>query len=360
MNDKSKASTVHSSSFILRPFLSACFVAVFLVLPGTAAERDRVDRAIDKALAYLKKTQETDGSWRGRTQKEPAITSLALMAFLSAGHVPGEGPYAATIDKGIRWVVAAQDKNGLIAGNDGLEMYHHGISTLMLAEAAGMTDSKLARELKPCLEKAVDVVLKAQRNGEKNSPQNGGWRYLASGKDADISVTGWQILALRAAKNLGCDVPAEKINLALDYVRRCQDPISGGFCYMPGGAVSVACTGTCILALELCSKEHASREALRGGGYLLRNSLDFKQQHFFYSVYYQSQAMFQLGKNYWNTFRPQLHKVLLEQQTASGSWNAGDGLGANYGTAMAVLSLTVEYRLLPIYQREEPQDDIKK
>jgi prenyltransferase/squalene oxidase-like repeat protein len=341
--------------FLFLPFL----IAFTTIVPVGGAERDRVDRAIDKALAYLKKTQESDGAWRGRTQKEPAITSLALMAFLSAGHVPGEGPYTDTVEKGIRWVLKAQDKNGLFAGDDGLDMYHHGISTLLLAEAAGMTDAKLGKEMKPALEKAVDVILKAQRHGADTSPQRGGWRYLARGTDADISVTGWQILALRAAKNLGCDVPAEKINLALDYVRRCQDPISGGFCYMPGGAVTVACTGTCILALELCGKDHRSREVLRGGGYLLKTPLDFKQQHFFYSVYYQSQAMFQLGSNYWNIFRPQLHKVLLGQQSANGSWNAGDGLGANYGTAMGILALTVEYRFLPIYQREEPQDERK-
>jgi hypothetical protein len=339
--------------------LIAVMLFATLFIPAPGAERDRADRAIDRALAFLKKTQEKDGSWGAKTRKEPAITSLAVMAFLSAGHVPGEGPYAEVVEKGIRAVLGAQDKNGLIAGGDGLEMYHHGISTLLLAEAAGMTDARLDKELKPALEKAVDVILKAQRDGGMNNPQRGGWRYLASGKDADISVTGWQVLALRAAKNLGCDVPAEKINLALEYVRRCQDPISGGFCYMPGGPVTVACTGTCILALELCGKERRDQEVTRGGGYLLRNPLNFKQPHFFYSVYYQSQAMFQLGRNYWNTFRPQLHKVLLEQQTANGSWNAGDGLGANYGTAMAVLALTVEYRLLPIYQREEPQEERK-
>jgi hypothetical protein len=50
---------------------------------------------------------------------------------------------------------------------------------------------------------------------------------------------------------------------------------------------------------------------------------------------------------------------LLEQQNANGSWNANDGLGANYGTAMGVLALTVEYRLLPIYQREEPREGPK-
>ena len=38
-----------------------------------------------------------------------------------------------------------------------------------------------------------------------------------------MSVTGWQLLALRAAKNIGCDVPGERIDMAVEYVLRCRD-----------------------------------------------------------------------------------------------------------------------------------------
>jgi hypothetical protein len=69
--------------------------------------------------------------------------------------------------------------------------------------------------------------------------------------------------------------------------------------------------------------------------------------------------MFQLGEPYWPAYRSKLHDLLLPNQRANGSWYGDDneslGLGANYTTAMAVLGLTVEYRLLPIYQRgDEP------
>ncbi|MGE3809418.1 MAG: hypothetical protein AB7K24_32545, partial [Gemmataceae bacterium] len=80
------------------------------------------------------------------------------------------------------------------------------------------------------------------------------------------------------------------------------------------------------------------------------------QGHFYYGVYYCSQAAFQLGGNEWSYYRPRLHKVLLGNQKSNGSWNGGDSdarFGANYCTAMAVLSLTPEYRFLPIYQRGE-------
>ena len=226
--------------------------------PTTPPVKDEaLDKAVDHALAFLQSTQLTDGSWtsggKGAGQANPAVTSLCVMAFLSAGHVPGEGRYGETVEKGIRWVLQAQQDNGLIANNGGQEMYHHGISTLMLAEAAGMTDGKLGEEIRKKLVKAVDVILRAQRT--EDGPERGGWRYTVAHTDSDMSVTGWQVMALRAAKNVGCDVPAQNIDEAVAFVKRCQDPHSGGFDYMPNANVTVACTGTGILALEICGKD---------------------------------------------------------------------------------------------------------
>ena len=155
-------------------------------------------------------------------------------------------------------------------------------------------------------------------------------------------------------KNLGCDVPAARIELAVEYVKRCRDPYTHGFCYQPGGRHTIACTGTGILALEICGKkQHNTREAQQAGVLLLKEPPSWNDGHFFYSIYYCAQGTFQLGGSYWNHFRPQLHKVLFEQQLPNGSWIGSDGYGPNYGTAMAVLALAVEYRLLPIYQRKE-------
>src|SRR5438552_11761675 len=181
-------------------------LALLLAAPlGRAADPPKKDKdleeAVNKALAFLKNTQRDDGSWSaGRAGgRNAAITGLCVMAFLSAGHVPGEGPYSATVEKGIRFVLKAQQANGLIASEGGHEMYHHGICTLMLAEVAGMTEGPLAEEVRKKLEKAVAVILKAQR---KDGINRGGWRYTVNGYDTDISVTGWQVMALRAAKNL--------------------------------------------------------------------------------------------------------------------------------------------------------------
>ena len=362
--------------------------------PAPARKREPVDDAIDRGLEFLRTAQNKDGSWGnaagipwvmggggggrqgngGQSNGDLAITALAVMAFMSAGHVPGEGHYGSVVERGVEWVLEHQQPDGkLVPTNMPTEMYHHGICTLMLAEVVGLTRQDQAEKLRGALEKAVKVVLAGQRRGDARGQASyaGGWRYAVIpngqfGGDADLSVTGWQLMALRAAKNVGCDVPAERIKAAVDYVLRSVDQRSngGGFCYQPGGAVTVPCTGVGVLCLELSGKEyHLCDQALKGGAFLLndRNQLRSGDGHLFYGVYYVSQAMFQLGGNYWESYRPKLHRLLLRDVAPqnSGGWVGGGGDGAGYGssysTAMAILALTVEYRYLPIYQRfEEP------
>lgn len=345
------------------PILSLLVFAAVAQPAPAAEEGDRstqVDRAIERGLETLQVMQDkTEGCWRDRFNRpHPAVTGLAVMAFLSAGHVPGEGRYGAVIEKGVRWMLRKQQANGLLATDDAQEMYQHGIATLALAEVAGSTDAELGADIRKALVKAVRVILRAQR---VNGNDRGGWRYRAAHvAGADMSVTGWQVMALRAAHNLGCDVPAEVIERAVAYIKRCHNRGSGGFGYQPGGRVTLACTGTSILALEICGKEHHhSDEALRGGAFLIakQNLPQTGQEYFFYSIYYGSQAAFQLGGNYWTVFRPQLHEVLLRMRRGGGFWDgqsadAQQG-GRAYCTAMALLALTVEYRFLPIYQRGE-------
>jgi len=346
-----------------------CLGVTSLGMGAEPSYREPYNDAVDRGLAFLARSQGTDGAWTRdgaftgvQAGKDPAITSLCVMAFLSAGHVPGEGPYGKTVENGIKFVLAQQQPNGLFADkyHKQWEMYHHGICTLMLSEAVGMLpDRAAAKALRKQLEPAVELVLKAQL---KKGEDRGGWRYNVVYVDSDLSVTGWQLMALRAAKNVGCDIPAEPIEQAVAYIKRCYDPMTGGYRYQRNGGVTIPCTGTGILALELTGKDHhRSPEALKAGAFLLKYPLDPNKQHFFYGVYYTSQAMFQLGDNYWNVYRKNLHDLLLRQKPPRdvGCWSDGQGIafGPNYATAMAILALTVDYRFLPIYQRsEEPSE----
>ncbi len=331
-------------------------LAVAALAGGDEPRTGDVDAAVQRALGYLRQSQHRDGCWLANgfgSQQSPGITGICVMAFLSAGHTPTEGPHAAALHQAIRWVMRNQQRSGLISLGDSFDMYHHGICTLMLAEVVGMTDGSLADELRQRLARAVELILKAQRI---SGGGRGGWRYSAVGGDADLSVTGWQVLALRAAKDVGCDVPSSAIDRAIEYVRACYDDGRGAFCYMPNNHLTVPCTGTGILCLELAGKDfHRSPQSLRAGGYILRNGPSLDQAHCFYGLYYCSQAMFQLGERYWEGYRQKMLDLLLPAQKTTGAWVGRDleaqRAGPSYSTAMGVLALTVEYRLLPIYQR---------
>jgi prenyltransferase beta subunit len=325
-------------------------------LPAARPSSPVADLAVKRGLEYLKSSQKPDGAWEsGGFGRATSVTSLAVMAFLAAGHVPGEpGPYREAIEKGVRYVLNHQRTDGMLVSNTSHgPMYCHGISTLMLAEVVGMaSDAELASKSREALTKAVRLILMAQ-NLAKGQDHSGGWRYQPNSRDSDISVSGWQLMALRAARSAGCAVPSENIDKAVAYLKRCAVP-GGGFAYQPGQSPNNPRTGTGVLALEVCG-EHLTREAVAGADYLVKHPPRWSSPYFFYEVYCCPQAMFQMGDAYFLSYYPKLVQILLDHQDRDGSWLSGDGNdrsgGRTYCTAMAVLALAVEYRYLPIYQR---------
>ncbi|HUG89680.1 MAG TPA: prenyltransferase/squalene oxidase repeat-containing protein [Planctomycetaceae bacterium] len=318
------------------------------------AEQKQIDDAVARALEYLARQQRPSGAWATDPHGEStAATSLACMAFMAAGHVPGEGPYGDALVRGIDWVLAQQRPDGLLIARPGhgQPMYDHGITALMLAEVIGMLDKPRAARCRTALEDAVRLILRAQAV-PKSSHHAGGWRYQPTSNDSDLSVTGWQLLALRAAKNVGCDVPADHIDRAVEYVRKCFQ--HGGFGYQPTQNATATRTGTGILCLEICGQHHTA-EALAGAEYLARRPLGRHESYFFYGVYYCSVGMFQVGGKYWEQSKSELTRLLIPSQQPDGSWIAPHHTEARFGTvystSLGVLGLAVEYQYLPIYQR---------
>lgn len=332
---------------------------------STAAPAPR-EQAITRALDYLKKTQSAaDGTWKAsRYNANPAVTSLAVMAFLSAGHQPGKGPYGETIERGIRAVLKAQHPNGLIASNRTHEMYHHGIATLMLAQAIDQSDGKLRAELRKALDRAVAVILKAQRTVGVG---RGGWRYqVVRVGDSDMSVTGWQVPSLVAARRVGCTVPQERIDQAVAFVRRCYDARSGGFAYRPFAHLTCICTQSGMLALVLCGKDgRGEPEVLRGAAYLRKNPLRWNMPYFSDALYHGAQLTAVMGTDRTEPLSKELGEALdklladvLKRQKEDGSWpTAGfdSVVGPHYTTAMAVLALTAQDRRLVPFREEKPR-----
>jgi hypothetical protein len=346
------------------------------------AKWQEVEKSVDRALLWLSSHQATDGSFLTLPQGQPAVTSFSVMAFLSRGHQPGLGPYGQHINRAIDFVIASQKSDGLLSlqppgpvhedqGASHTAVYNHAISGLMLGEVYGQVSGQRAKEVKQAIERALEFSRKLQLR-PKPANDKGGWRYLRhlvlTPVDADLSVTGWHLMFLRSAKNAQFDVPQVCVDEAAAYVRRCWDAKTGMFNYAlsesGGYGAKRAMTGAGILSLSLCG-EHETPMARAAGDWLLGHpykrfgELTSPRDRFFYGAYYCSQAMAQLGGHYWEQFFPPLADSLLSGQATDGSWppeiytgGPTEAIFGNvYTTALAVLSLTPPYQLLPVYQR---------
>ena len=310
------------------------------------------EAAVQNALEFLASRQQPDGHWNsGNYNQDAAISGLCTLAFLSAGHQPGRGKYGALMEKAVDYLADSVQRSGLIrreGGSAGPPMYGHGFATLALAEFYGMSKRS---DLKSKLENAIQLILSTQNS-------EGGWRYQAQPNDADISVTTTQVMALRAAHNAGIKVPEETAKKAIGYIKRCANNPDGGFSYQAASRGSgPARTGAGVLCLML-SGERNSPECKGGVQYLLEHPLDTYEwayrQHFFYALYYCTQAMYQVGGDAWRAWFINVRDRLTSSGTSSaqasdGSWR--DSPGQEYATAMAILTLQVPAALLPIYQK---------
>ncbi len=336
---------------------------------GANARADKVDDALRRATQFILGQQDGDGAIWEKEDKhmrnQVAMSSLSLLALASLGHQPAdETPEGHAMRRALGYVLSPekQDADGYFGATDGSRMYGHGITTLMLAEMLGMgvdeTQDKLI--LAKC-RKAVDLILRAQRV-PKSESNRGGWRYNPDTGDSDMSVTVWQTMALRAAKNAGMDVPREAIDDAVRYIKRGYEPDNsrtggvplGGFGYMGRGR-EFSTTAEGLLALQVCGEYEAEEVAGSAERLFREGPIKTGERWFFYSTYYYATGMYQRGGKYAEQARHNVDESLVPLQSAAGSWEGVGGEerqgGKIYATCLAVLSLAVKNHYLPIYQR---------
>ncbi|MEM7682682.1 MAG: prenyltransferase/squalene oxidase repeat-containing protein [Planctomycetota bacterium] len=348
----------HALLFLRKCAFPACLIAAACLpwfAPSAAAEpqrgaeiagfeetTDASRQAVERGLQYLADLQRADGSFdAGPYGQNVGISSLAVMAFLADGNLPGRGRYGDNVKRGLDYVLTNATESGLIAADVSRgPMYGHGFATLLLGEVYGMTDDDRVRE--PLL-KAVRLILKSQNH-------EGGWRYQPVPFDADISVTICQVMALRSARNAGVAVPAETIDAATQYVKVCQNPSDGGFRYRSNPGRSGFERTAAGVAAYFYAGLYEGPEVDSGMTYL-RNATQTiaNSGYFYYGHYYGSQAMFLAGGEDWARYFPAIRDHLVQTQQTNGSWNSGHGRA--YATAMSLIILQMPNRLLPIYQR---------
>lgn len=331
-------------------------VAMALLAPSAPAADEispDLEVAVARGLAYLSQSQNPDGSLDGGGPKL-AITGLTVMAMLAVGQVPDQGHFGAGARNAVDFLVRQVPEDGYAGRVDGSRMYGQGIVTLALAEASGVeSDPGRQRRLRLALTRLVGVILRAQ-DLPKPEQYTGGWRYEPQSADSDLSLSGWNALALRAARSIGLAVPADRATRASAFVLKCYQPRDQGFTYQPGSAAAVGMTGVGLLDLYLL--DSADRpEVAAAAGYLTAHPINDTTPMPYYATYFVTQAAYQAGGTTWATLWPAAKSRLIGMQNSQdGGWpqsRSPEEPGRVYATSMAVLALAVPYRLLPVYQR---------
>ena len=336
------------------------------------------------ALRWLKKYQEADGSWLtssggdktdSRGASAPAMTGLALLAYLGHGETPASEEFGHTVEKAIKWLVDNQSPDGRFQGSDG-NNYSLPIAAYALCEAYTLTKIPA---LKDAATKSIDVIVKGQNASFL-------WNYnCAPAADRnDMSYSGWCMQALKAASSAGLENPELKECMA-KAVEGCKlsyaaggGGTGGGFCYArtgktPGG-ISPGLTAVGVLCMQLLGAGQAP--AARGAlsyldGVATCNWAAPWGGNPIYYWYYATQAKFHAGGAIWKAWNAQFNNALSRNITVIpkaiedthgklvdiGYWKpAAPGEHCQsfvYNTTLCALMLEVYYRYLPTYKPPE-------
>ena len=385
-----------------------------------------IDEAIRNGMLWLARHQDESGRWSGATcgqiceaidaehtcqpetaleaglystQADVGMTSLALLTFLGAGLSSNSKAFIVdqlagrpiTIGKdvvlpGLKWLASQQRPDGSFSDAGGYFLYNEALATLALCEAYGLSRNPYWK--KPA-QRAVDFICAAQKPNPADASKRWGWRYQpaqpgrAGGSElseADVSVTGWMVMALESARQAGLEVPPAAIDGALDFVRWSTG--EGGL----AGYLGPDTAGDAILgehgefayhvgtmsAIGMCVRIFLERDRndpfLRQGADVLARDLpaigkdpDAPQVDYYY-WYYGSLALNQIDgpdapratNQYWGPWNKAMNDTILAMQDHTkgacsyGGWMQPDrwsyGFGPVYTTAINVLTLEVYYR----------------
>jgi hypothetical protein len=336
-----------------------------LVRYGDPVPRD-VREVYDAGVRYLLNTQDESGSWKDG-QSGPGVTGMAVMVLLASGEDPNFGPYRVPIRRALRSMILEQDPDtGFLGSSRGHDsMYQHGFGMLALAEAYGAVDDRALWSEAPdvkgqgrgrSLGQALELAARCAVTSAKSNP-HGAWRYSPDAKDADTSVSGAVLMGLLAARNAGVEVPDDMIDRAIKYYTSMTGPNGQvGYSGSPGGG-SDAVTSIAVLVYAIARQKalpHYGKalEYLKGRS---RSTEAGMEGYPTYTRYYRAQALFQGDVEAWEQWNAGLVQELKKLQDKQGSFSGfagrGGGFGGTVDTALALLSLAVNYKFLPVYER---------
>ena len=338
----------------------------------------RTENAVDLGLRWLAAHQDSDGGWdakdyqrhcrhhrpckgQGLVEFDTGASALATLAFLGSGHSPNkEGPYRRHVTKALQNLINSQSGIGSFEPQGDKYLYNHALSTLAIAEAYAMTRDPFYKD---SLESALKYSFASQQIG-------GGWDYSSrkTGRN-DLSITGWQVMALRAAEKAGIPIPAKIRQNISHFINRVFTP--SGYGIYANLAPEAGRKGANMVAVVLLShlysggisSDSRARAAIRHivqgnppeAKGLLRWELTFQSYYYWYAA---TLALFNIGGKTWEAWNTLLQQALLPLQSreahSGGSWDpepnwVGRSGGRVYSTAINILTLEVYYRYRPVF-----------
>jgi hypothetical protein len=328
------------------------------------------EAAVARGLRWIAAHQADDGGWGihdfnhngdcggrcrgvGALRSHTAGTALALMAMLGTGQTHEIGIYRENVERGLAWLVREQKPNGDLRGDSqsNAGMYAHALAAIALCDAYKMTGDAALRE--PA-QRATDFICEAQH-------PNGGWRYRPGAAGGDMSVIGWQLMALHSARSASLHVPARIFDRAARFLNRLEDDErEGRYVYRPGENISPTMTSAGLLSRMYLGAGRDNPALARGVTWLLVFHLPGTERDNVYYWYYATQVMHHWGGEPWEQWNRHMRTALIATQTtsghAAGSWPPsldpfGPQGGRLYTTALAVCTLEVYYRYAPLYRR---------
>jgi hypothetical protein len=321
------------------------------------------ERAVEAGLEWLARHQQPDGSWTfqhgyddpGVLECPTGATGLALLAFLGAGHTHRDGLYRSHVNEGLRYlkeVMVVSESGGWLRGTGHGTFYVQAICAIALCEAYSMSKDP---DLKRPAQLAVDFIVNAQ------DPGGGGWRYRIH-EAGDLSVVGWQLMALQSAKIAELSVPPRVITRATKFLKSVEFEGGASYGYRGAGDVRPTMTAVGLLCRMYLGREQNHRGMIRG---MHRLEEMGPSQHDMYFNYYATQAMHHWGGPGWERWNAMMRDMLVGSQAqagdAAGSWPTDGSHGAQnggrlYTTCLSILTLEVYYRYLTLYRRAEAVD----
>ena len=345
-------------------------------------ENDDIERAVSRGLAWLKRQQQSGGNWKlhegypdagySTLRTDTGATALALLAIQGAGHNHAGGEYSDVIARGLNWLKGIQKENGDF--HDHFELgrqtafYAHSQATIAVCEALVLTGDE---SLRGPAEKAVAFLLETQQ------PIQGGWKYQPQDAMtvADLSVTGWALMALHTARAAGIAVPDEAFRQSSVFLDAVQEQDGARYKYMPSDPadrVTASMTAEGLLCRQYLGWSRDNPQLESGVTWLLSDELQPQwaagRRHV-YEWYYTGNVLHNLGGDRWTSWYTGVAREITGHQVRRGSSRPGQDIrgswhpadppgnpfeyagkaGRLYLTSMCLLVLEMPWRHAPIY-----------